>query len=64
VAKALTMPLSGLPLRAERADATLARLQLVITRKLDGLLQGDYLGLLGSRASTARATTCAGWTGR
>jgi uncharacterized protein (DUF58 family) len=33
-------------LRAERADATLARLQLVITRKLDGLLQGDYLGLL------------------
>jgi uncharacterized protein (DUF58 family) len=35
-----------LPLRAERADATLARLQLVITRKLDGLLQGDYLGLL------------------
>jgi uncharacterized protein (DUF58 family) len=46
VAEALTMPLSGLPLRAERADATLARLQLVITRKLDGLLQGDYLGLL------------------
>jgi len=40
------MPPSGLPLRAERADATLARLQLVITRKLDGLLQGDYLGLL------------------
>jgi uncharacterized protein (DUF58 family) len=36
----------SLPLRAERADATLARLQLVITRKLDGLLQGDYLGLL------------------
>lgn len=35
-----------LPLRAERADATLARLQLVITRRLDGLLQGDYLGLL------------------
>jgi len=40
------VPPSGLPLRAERADATLARLQLVITRKLDGLLQGDYLGLL------------------
>src|SRR5262249_52800357 len=35
-----------LPLSAERADATLARLQLVITRRLDGLLQGDYLGLL------------------
>jgi uncharacterized protein (DUF58 family) len=36
----------SLPLRAERADATLARLQLIITRRLDGLLQGDYLGLL------------------
>ena len=36
----------SLPLHAERADATLARLQLLITRKLDGLLQGDYLGLL------------------
>jgi uncharacterized protein (DUF58 family) len=36
----------GLPLHAERADATLNRLQLVITRRLDGLLQGDYLGLL------------------
>lgn len=35
-----------LPLNAERADATLSMLQLVITRKLDGLLQGDYLGLL------------------
>jgi uncharacterized protein (DUF58 family) len=37
---------AGLPLHAERADATLNRLQLIITRKLDGLLQGDYLGLL------------------
>jgi uncharacterized protein (DUF58 family) len=36
----------GLPLHAERADATLNRLQLAITRRLDGLLQGDYLGLL------------------
>lgn len=36
----------SLPLHAERADATLARLQLLVTRKLDGLLQGDYLGLL------------------
>jgi uncharacterized protein (DUF58 family) len=36
----------SLPLHAERADQTLARLQLVITRRLDGLLQGDYLGLL------------------
>jgi len=48
---------TGLPLRAERADASLARLQLVITRKLDGLLQGDYLGLLpgpGSEAGESR----------
>jgi uncharacterized protein (DUF58 family) len=47
----------GLPLQAERADATLARLQLVITRRLDGLLQGDYLGLLpgpGSEAGESR----------
>jgi uncharacterized protein (DUF58 family) len=29
-----------------RADAVLSRLQLMVTRKLDGLLQGDYLGLL------------------
>jgi uncharacterized protein (DUF58 family) len=41
----------SLPLHAERADATLARLQLVITRKLDGLLQGDYLGLLPGAGS-------------
>jgi uncharacterized protein (DUF58 family) len=31
---------------AGRADAVLTRLQLLVTRKLDGLLQGDYLGLL------------------
>ncbi|MGE5827445.1 MAG: DUF58 domain-containing protein [Micromonosporaceae bacterium] len=37
---------SGLPLRAERTGAALGKLQLLITRKLDGLLQGDYLGLL------------------
>ena len=29
-----------------RAELVLGRLQLLITRKLDGLLQGDYLGLL------------------
>jgi len=40
------MAQTGLPLHAERAGAALARLQLLITRKLDGLLQGDYLGLL------------------
>jgi uncharacterized protein (DUF58 family) len=47
----------SLPLRAERADVTLARLQLIITRRLDGLLQGDYLGLLpgpGSEAGESR----------
>ncbi|HEU4424504.1 MAG TPA: DUF58 domain-containing protein [Pilimelia sp.] len=29
-----------------RAEAVLSRLQLLVTRKLDGLLQGDYVGLL------------------
>jgi uncharacterized protein (DUF58 family) len=40
-----------------RAEAVLSRLQLLITRKLDGLLQGDYLGLLpgpGSEAGESR----------
>jgi uncharacterized protein (DUF58 family) len=48
---------SGLPLHAERAGASLARLQLLVTRRLDGLLQGDYLGLLpgpGSEAGESR----------
>ncbi|HKE64547.1 MAG TPA: DUF58 domain-containing protein [Micromonosporaceae bacterium] len=31
---------------AYRAEPALTKLQLLITRKLDGLLQGDYLGLL------------------
>ena len=36
-----------LPLaEAARAEPALTKLQLLITRKLDGLLQGDYLGLL------------------
>ncbi len=35
-----------LPLSAARAEPVLGKLQLLITRKLDGLLQGDYLGLL------------------
>lgn len=30
----------------EGADAVLARLQLLVNRRLDGLLQGEYLGLL------------------
>jgi uncharacterized protein (DUF58 family) len=40
-----------------RADLVLNRLQLIITRKLDGLLQGDYLGLLpgpGTEAGESR----------
>jgi len=48
---------TGLPLRAESAGASLGKLQLIITRKLDGLLQGDYLGLLpgpGSEAGESR----------
>ena len=32
--------------QAARAEPALSKLQLLITRKLDGLLQGDYLGLL------------------
>jgi uncharacterized protein (DUF58 family) len=34
-----------------RAEAVLSRLQLLVTRKLDGLLQGDYLGLLSGPGS-------------
>jgi len=48
---------SGLPLHAERSGAALAKLQLMVTRRLDGLLQGDYLGLLpgpGSEAGESR----------
>jgi uncharacterized protein (DUF58 family) len=48
---------SGLPLHAERSGAALAKLQLLVTRRLDGLLQGDYLGLLpgpGSEAGESR----------
>lgn len=29
-----------------RSEVTLSKLELLVTRKLDGLLQGDYLGLL------------------
>ncbi|WFE98247.1 DUF58 domain-containing protein [Micromonospora sp. WMMD987] len=42
---------------AERTEAVLSRLQLLVTRKLDGLLQGDYAGLLpgpGSEAGESR----------
>jgi uncharacterized protein (DUF58 family) len=40
-----------------RAEFVLSKLQLLVTRRLDGLLQGDYLGLLpgsGSEAGEAR----------
>jgi uncharacterized protein (DUF58 family) len=54
-------PASGahgaLPLSANRAEPTLGKLQLLVTRKLDGLLQGDYLGLLpgpGTEAGESR----------
>ncbi len=41
----------------ERSEAVLSRLQLLVTRKLDGLLQGDYVGLLpgpGTEAGESR----------
>ncbi|MGH3656104.1 MAG: DUF58 domain-containing protein [Micromonosporaceae bacterium] len=45
------------PVDPARAEFVLSKLQLLITRRLDGLLQGDYLGLLpgpGSEAGEAR----------
>ncbi|RGC67173.1 hypothetical protein C5N14_19895 [Micromonospora sp. MW-13] len=45
------------PAAAPRSEALLSRLQLLVTRKLDGLLQGDYAGLLpgpGSEAGESR----------
>ncbi|MGC4896131.1 DUF58 domain-containing protein [Micromonospora sp. DT31] len=50
-------PPGRLPATGERSGAVLARLQLMVTRKLDGLLQGDYAGLLpgpGSEAGESR----------
>ena len=63
---------NGLPtLDVASAEALLRRLELTVRNKLDGLLQGNYLGWCrvpaarrASRGSTTRATTCAGWTGR
>ncbi|WP_197674046.1 DUF58 domain-containing protein [Micromonospora narathiwatensis] len=55
-AAAVTPP-SRLPATGDRSGAVLARLQLMVTRKLDGLLQGDYAGLLpgpGSEAGESR----------
>ncbi len=45
------------PAGGDRSGAVLSRLQLLVTRKLDGLLQGDYAGLLpgpGSEAGESR----------
>lgn len=45
------------PAGADRVGAVLSRLHLTVTRRLDGLLQGDYLGLLpgpGSEAGESR----------
>ena len=45
------------PVDTARSELVLGRLQLLITRKLDGLLQGDYLGLLpgpGTEAGESR----------
>ncbi|MGH3736971.1 MAG: DUF58 domain-containing protein [Micromonosporaceae bacterium] len=50
-------PASSGPPDPARAEFVLSKLELLITRRLDGLLQGDYLGLLpgpGSEAGEAR----------
>jgi uncharacterized protein (DUF58 family) len=50
-------PPTRLPAAGDRSGAALSRLQLLVTRKLDGLLQGDYAGLLpgpGSEAGESR----------
>ncbi|MGV9809420.1 DUF58 domain-containing protein [Micromonospora chersina] len=55
-AAAVTPP-TRVPASGDRSGAVLARLQLMVTRKLDGLLQGDYAGLLpgpGSEAGESR----------
>ncbi|MFC5927433.1 DUF58 domain-containing protein [Micromonospora vulcania] len=55
-AAAVTSP-TPRPAPADRSEAVLSRLQLLVTRKLDGLLQGDYAGLLpgpGSEAGESR----------
>jgi uncharacterized protein (DUF58 family) len=52
-----TPPAGGVTLDSGRAELVLNKLQLLITRKLDGLLQGDYLGLLpgpGTEAGESR----------
>lgn len=54
---ALTTPAGAGAAPGARAEAVLGRLQLLVTRKLDGLLQGDYVGLLpgpGTEAGESR----------
>lgn len=53
-----------------RMQASLKMLELLVRRRLDGVLKGDHQGLLpgpgsepGSRARTRPVTTCASWTG-
>ncbi|MFI5954750.1 DUF58 domain-containing protein [Cryptosporangium sp. NPDC051539] len=56
-AEGAATPVADLAAETAAAEAVLKRLQLTITRKLDGLLQGDYLGLLpgpGSEAGESR----------
>ncbi|MGN9920662.1 DUF58 domain-containing protein [Micromonospora palomenae] len=56
-AAAVTSPVRPAGAGGERTEAVLSRLQLLVTRKLDGLLQGDYAGLLpgpGSEAGESR----------
>ena len=51
------IPAATTDLGLARSEAVLSRLQLLVTRKLDGLLQGDYVGLLpgpGSEAGESR----------
>ena len=61
----------GPALTFDGADLLLRRLEFAVRNRLDGLLQGNYLGLVpgpgseaGSRGRTCRATTSAGWIGR
>ncbi|GHJ44769.1 hypothetical protein Cs7R123_21110 [Catellatospora sp. TT07R-123] len=49
--------MTGTAAPADTGSAALSRLQLLVNRRLDGLLQGDYLGLLpgpGSEAGESR----------
>ena len=55
--KAVRDPNAELAAESAAAEVVLRRLQLTVTRRLDGLLQGDYLGFLpgpGSEAGESR----------